>query len=1477
MGEATDLSEGSALARAFAASRAWGDLSGELGRALNRAEFRVHYQPTVDLRDGSVVGVEALLRWQHPEWGELEPEGFLPQAERSPIVVPLGCWVIEQAVERAAHWRRVLGRPLRVWVNLAASQLEAVSVITTVLTGALERFGAEPDLIGFEVTESTLMRSIDDAVVAIRSLRELGVDIALDDFGTGYSSLAYLRRLPVSTVKIDRSFVAGMGGSLADAAIVEAVIDLAHALGHGVLAEGVEELGQAEELLALGAERAQGFYFSPPLPADDVERLLDLPWCGAKGPEVSPVAVDHRADRLPGAGGPRARLLLTALDSVSDAVVVFAAAPNPRRSRIVYVNPAFEAQTGLLWADVVGSERDVLNQAGPEHPEVAREVEAMTAGSGITVELPARRADGTTYPCEVTLSPVVDDKGIVTHWLALRRDLTSRRRLEADRERFQRIIERGSAGAVLSDLRGRITYANRAAGELSGATVDDLLRTNVRNLYDPPLDEWAEANVLESAMTQGAWIGTHTVRNRATGELVPVEVEVQLVTEHLEASGDVYLATLLHDRRPELRRQDLREVAGRFASRVLERPPRQSLEELRTLVRDVGDRFSADRCFVDVIDVRRQVIVTEACWEDGRTKQGRLEVPVEKVTVWLDLLARDDLVLLDGSETELAAGHEQRMQAFEVGSPLAQIAVPMRVDGQLLGVVGVSMAPGVVRAWSDDEIDFMRSLGETTANLVARHRVEEIEARRATHDQLAFAVAQRALDLGPADFLDSVAESLAEIGRVLESNHVVAGRLVGEKFVELGSWTTPDIGPAGATGQQWPDAVDLAVAAKTAGPSPLILPALGELGASPLDVIGSTIVVPLVVAGRSIGVLAVRTQQRRSWTDDEVAVVRAVGETIAFALERRRVDEALARSEARLSGLLANTADIVVVIDRQGLIRYASPAIADLMGSDPIRVVGRRFTNFVHPGERATARQGLERADGVSQTERLRLRHSDGTYRWFEARTNDRFDDEVGGLVVVLRNIDDRVAAERAAATRTELEQFTLRVSRFDLESSEGFVIALDNVLAEFGALLGVHFAFVDLIDDAAGLLRNHAVWALPTCVSTHDVFPLSLDEVPTWRARLGDLTPLVISDVERDGPEGLRADLFRLGPKRAFLAIPLASEGEPIGVLGVGTVDTRRAWTADEVRTTSLIADLTASAIAKARVDAALRASETRFRLLAEHAADVVLLAGPDGELRYLSPSIRELLGHEPEDLLGARLIDLAHADDHETLRRAMEELAVGEVVTHEVRLVRRDGSWIWVANTSRAVRGVDGQLIEVRGSLRDVSERKRLEAELAERATHDPLTGLGNRALLAEWLERLADLTELCVLLIDLDGFKAVNDDHGHSTGDQVLKIVAARLRQVTRPGELIVRYGGDEFIVVSDQINAAGAIALGDRMVAAVSRPIALHGLMIVLGASIGVAVADGAGIASDRLLRAADSAMYRAKREGKGTVRLAAVRA
>jgi EAL domain-containing protein (putative c-di-GMP-specific phosphodiesterase class I) len=250
----------------------------ELVLALPEGRLPLYYQPCVDLRDGRVVAVEALLRLVGRDGVLVPPSEFIPVAERTGLIVPIGADVIARSVAQAAEWREKFGRPVRVWINLAAPQLAEVEAVVRVVVDALERHHATPDLIGLEVTESMLMENIDSAVDGLRTLRRLGVEIALDDFRTGHSSLSDLRQLPVTVVKVDRSFVSGIGGSLADAAIVEAVIELAHTLGLAVVAEGAETVPQVRELQALGAERAQGFLCSRPTRPRELE-----PSCRSRG------------------------------------------------------------------------------------------------------------------------------------------------------------------------------------------------------------------------------------------------------------------------------------------------------------------------------------------------------------------------------------------------------------------------------------------------------------------------------------------------------------------------------------------------------------------------------------------------------------------------------------------------------------------------------------------------------------------------------------------------------------------------------------------------------------------------------------------------------------------------------------------------------------------------------------------------------------------------------------------------------------------------------------------------------------------------------------------------------------------------------------------------------------------------------------------------------------------------------------------
>jgi EAL domain-containing protein (putative c-di-GMP-specific phosphodiesterase class I) len=246
--------------------------SNELHRALERNELELHYQPFVDLHNETFVGMEALVRWQHPTRGLLLPQDFIPLAEDSGLIVPLGAWVLNEACRQTAAWntlRAGTGQDearLNISVNVSAVQL-AEPGFPDQVADAIEASGVNPDRLWLEITESALMRDADDAVVVLNALRDLGIHLEIDDFGTGYSSLSYLQRFPVETLKIDRSFVDDLDQRSDNAAIVRAIIGLGDSLAIPIIAEGVERPAQVARLQALGCHLAQGYLFGRPLPA----------------------------------------------------------------------------------------------------------------------------------------------------------------------------------------------------------------------------------------------------------------------------------------------------------------------------------------------------------------------------------------------------------------------------------------------------------------------------------------------------------------------------------------------------------------------------------------------------------------------------------------------------------------------------------------------------------------------------------------------------------------------------------------------------------------------------------------------------------------------------------------------------------------------------------------------------------------------------------------------------------------------------------------------------------------------------------------------------------------------------------------------------------------------------------------------------------------------------------------------------------
>lgn len=485
-----------------------------LSRALSIGALDVHYQPIVELPSGRVLGVEALARWTDSDLGPVTPDVFIRVAEECGLIGKLGAYVLDRACRDAVEWTG--GRPEgpTVSVNVSAMQLAADDIVA-VVRRALTRSGLPAARLCLEITESAAIDDLEACAARLESLRALGVRVALDDYGTGHSSLTLLRRLPVDVLKIDRSFVERVTTDALDAVLVRLVIDTAHSLGLRVCAEGIETEEQARQLVALGADRAQGWLFGRPEPTSAA--LVQKLWSD-KG-----AAVDETSRPELLLGGSEELIVVTTADY-----------------RIRYISASSHAMLGYMPAEAVGE--SVLDFLESEYAHQIKPI-GESAGSLGNGEYRVRHRDGSVRWLACRSQPLAETGGRGREFLFVAKDITAaaqaKRALAESEAKFREAFDGAPIGMAINRLDGTFLDVNQTLAELLGYTTEQMMSLTVANITCPQ-DQAADV-VNTEALCNGSQrfvsVDKHYVR--ADGSVIPVRVRASIVED--SESGNAYI------------------------------------------------------------------------------------------------------------------------------------------------------------------------------------------------------------------------------------------------------------------------------------------------------------------------------------------------------------------------------------------------------------------------------------------------------------------------------------------------------------------------------------------------------------------------------------------------------------------------------------------------------------------------------------------------------------------------------------------------------------------------------------------------------------------------------------------------------------------------------------------------------------------------------------------------------------------------
>ncbi|WP_053057803.1 EAL domain-containing protein [Rubrobacter aplysinae] len=463
------------------------ELENDLRYAIDNDQLTVHYQPKVWVEDGSINEVEALVRWERPGHGTVSPAEFIPVAEESGLIKPLGRQVLEEACRQTKAWQERYGwEELTICVNVSPQQFSDAVVVEDV-SRALRSTGISPQAVTLEVTESMVMEDTESNMGTLQALKGLGIGISIDDFGKGYSSMTQLKGLPVDTLKIDRAFIDGLEHSSGSIAITNTIITLGRDLGLKVVAEGVETVEQLSNLQELGCDLAQGFYFSRPLPDPEMAGLLE---------SRAPLGKDdvRRATKAYGyfaqakRASEKAELLNRAVSASMEGVVI--TDHRGPDSPIIYLNEMFEKMTGYSAEDALGYNCRFLHGDDRAQPELYGLRDAIEAGREHTCVLRNYRKDGTLFWNELRVAPVYDGGGTLTNYIGVQNDVTE---LVREREELRKsesqlrtiLLENATDVVLILDAEGTIRHTIPTLEPLLGHRPEGLIGTPVLGNVHP--------------------------------------------------------------------------------------------------------------------------------------------------------------------------------------------------------------------------------------------------------------------------------------------------------------------------------------------------------------------------------------------------------------------------------------------------------------------------------------------------------------------------------------------------------------------------------------------------------------------------------------------------------------------------------------------------------------------------------------------------------------------------------------------------------------------------------------------------------------------------------------------------------------------------------------------------------------------------------------------------------------------------------